>query len=269
MSSDLMVDPRIAARRAQVEASSAAVEGRRRRRWAGGVIVVALILGTGALAGLSPLASVREIGVVGAERTAPELIRVASGLKEKPPLIRLDVGQITARVERLPWVRRVTVERQWPRTVVLSIEERVPAAVAPCQASSEAGCLVDETGRVLAAAPEDARSPLPRLSGVPAAGAPGSQLPDVARGALAVASNLPSALRPLVVGVRGEGNEVSLDLQAPGRDRSPPVVRLGPPDRIQEKLTAAATVLARTSVNGVAVLDVRVPESPALTRLKR
>jgi hypothetical protein len=98
---------------------------------------------------------------------------------------------------------------------------------------------------------------------------PGDTLPAEARGALTVAVALPEALRPLVQGVRADGGEVVLDLQAPGRGASPPVVRLGLPDRIPDKLTSAATVLARTSVNAVAVLDVRVPESPALTRFRR
>jgi len=269
-----MVDPRIASRRAQVEADKAdkkAAEGRGRRRRAAAVIVVALVLGAGALAGLSPLASVRDIEVVGAQRTGTARVRAASGLEDGPPLVRVDAGRVTARLERLAWVRRATLERRWPRTVVLTVEERLPAALAPCQASPVTGCLIDEEGRVLAPASDDAAvgATLPRLSGVATVGEPGSQMPETAGGALAVAVRLPGALRQLVAGVRGEAGEVSLDLQAPGRERSPPVVRLGPPERIQEKLTAAATVLARTSVNGVGVLDVRVPESPALTRLKR
>lgn len=267
----LMVDPRIAARRARVEADAGTAPVRHRRRWALVLVVVVLLAAGAALAALSPLASVRRVEVVGAQRTASAAVRAASGLEERPPLLRVDTREVIARVQGLAWVRRATVERRWPSTVVLTVEERQPAAVAPCDAGAAAGCLVDGSGRVLAPASQDPRvaAGLPRLEGVPAAGEPGTMLPASASGALAVAVNLPSALRPLVLGVRGDGPDVVLDLRAPGRDASPPVVRLGPPDRIQDKLTAAATVLARTSVNGLAVLDVRVPESPALTRVKR
>jgi len=265
-----MIDPRIAARREQVEADAAAVM-RRRRRWRlVGVAALALIVGAGAVTVLSPLAGVRTIEVTGASRTGSDAVRSATGLRSGAPLVRIDTDAVVARVAALAWVRRVTLERRWPRTVVLTVEERTAVAVTPCRAVPQ-GCLVDRSGRVLGpVVPDDGTTAtLPRLVGVPVAGDPGTQLPETAQGPLAVASILPSALRPLVAGVRGEGAEVTLDLEAPGRSGGPPVVRLGPLERVPEKLTAAATVLARTSVNAVAVLDVRVPESPALTRIRR
>lgn len=264
-----MIDPRIAARRAGVEAEAAA-GSRSRRRVAAATVALVVLVGAGALMMLSPLVSVRTIEVRGAARTGPEVVRAASGLSSGTPLLRLDEQRVTARVAALPWVRSARLERRWPSTVVLSIEERQPAVVAPCLAGA-ASCLVDPSGRVLASATDDpkAAASLPRLVGVPMAGEPGATLSEAARGPLAVALALPAALRPLVQGVRSDGAEVALDLQAPGRGASPPVVRLGAPERIADKLTAAATVLARTSVNGVAVLDVRVPESPAMTRVKR
>ena len=265
-----MIDPRIAARRDQVAADAAAAVARRRRRRVTGAVAAALVVAAGSLALLSPLVGVRTIEVVGAARTGPEAVRAATELGSGDPLVRVDSNAVTARLRDLPWVRRATLERRWPQTVVVRVEERAPAAIAPCQAAPE-GCMVDSSGRVLAPLSGDVEeaAALPRLAGVPAAGDPGSQLPEVARGPLAVAVALPSALRPLVSGVRGEGPEVALDLLAPGRGASPPTVRLGRPERLGEKLTAAATVLARTSANGVAVLDVRVPESPALTRAGR
>ena len=265
------IDPRIAARRAEVQAEAAGATARRRRRVATFTIVVVVLAASGAAALLSPFASVQAIEVVGAGRTPVGDVRAASGLANRPPMIRVDEKQARAAIAALPWVQDVRLERRWPRTVVITVQERTPAAVGPCQAVGSSSCLIDVAGRVLAPLSADPKgaSTLPRLAGVPAAGPPGATVADAVQGPLAVAVALPEALRPLVMGVRGEGGEVSLDLQAPGRSESPPVVRLGGADRISEKLTAAATVLARTSVNGVAVLDVRVPESPALTRVRR
>ena len=264
------IDPRIAARRAEVEAETAAGASRHRRRLASAVIALVVLVGAGGLVLLSPLAGVRTIVVLGAGRTDPADVRAATGLQPGSPLVRVDEGAVAARVAALPWVRRARLQRRWPSTVVVRIDERRPAAVAPCQASGEA-CLIDAEGRLLAAASDDpvGAAALPGLVGVPGGGNLGETLPAAVLASLAVAVALPDGLRPLVLAIRTEGSEVSLDLRAPGRRDSPPVVRLGPGDRIPDKLTAAATVLARTSVNGVAVLDVRVPESPAVTRLAR
>lgn len=264
------IDPRIAARRARVEAEEVQADTRLRRRRGLCMIVVLGVLSAGSLLLLSPVASVRTVEVIGARRTSAVAVEVASGLADGRSMLRLDASGVRARVRNLPWVSRVKLERRWPATVVLTVSEREPAAIYPCRAGGATECLVDRTGRVLAPV-TDAASPvaLPRLSGVPAAGEPGSEVAEGGRGVLAVASALPVALRPLVLSVRGDGNEVALDLSAPGREHSPPVVRLGSAERIADKLTAAATVLARTSVNGVAVLDVRIPESPALTRVRR
>ncbi len=264
------VNPRIAARRVEVEADQAAVASRRRRSLAVATVALAAVLGAAAFALLGPVAGVRTVEVVGAPRTGAPAVLTAGGLSGRPPLIRVDEAQVAAGIVALPWVGGVKVERRWPRTVIVSVVEREPAAVAPCQAGAAAACLVDAGGRVLAPVGDDPQAAdLPRLAGVPAAGEPGATLPEAALGPLAVALALPVALRPLVAGVRGEAGEVSLDLRASGREAAPPVIRLGAPDRIPDKLTAAATVLARTSVNGLAVLDVRVPESPALTRVRR
>jgi cell division protein FtsQ len=265
-----MIDPRIAARRERVAAEAAAATPRRGRRLAACTVILVVVLSAAALVALSPVAGVRSVEVGGAGRTGSAAVRAASGLDDRPPLLRVDVGRIAARVEALPWVGTARVERRWPRTVAITVEERRPAAVAPCRAPGE-WCLVDATGRVLGPTSDDSKAAagLPRIGEVPAAGRPGESVPQAARGPLAVAVALPEALRPLVSLVTAEGNEVALNLVAPGRQASPPVVRLGLPERIPEKLTAAATVLARTSVNGVGVLDVRVPESPALIRARR
>ena len=264
------IDPRIAARRAEVEAETADGAARHRRRLAAVVMAVVVLVGASGLVLLSPLAGVRTIVVVGAGRTDQADVRAATGLAPGTPLVRVDAGEVAARVAALPWVRQARLQRRWPTTVVVSVDERQPAAVAPCKASGEA-CLIDAGGRLLAASSDDPEgaAALPQLVGIPAGGKPGETLPEAVLGPLAVAVALPDGLRPLVLAIRAEGSEVSLDLRAPGRRDSPPVVRLGPGNRIPDKLTAAATVLARTSVNGVAVLDVRVPESPAVTRLPR
>jgi hypothetical protein len=120
--------------------------------------------------------------------------------------------------------------------------------------------LLDGTGRILAnvAAPP-AEQPL--LDGVPPAGAPGTRLAQAGRPALAVAVALAPELRSRVVLITAQPDgEVELRLRPEG------VVRLGRSDRIAEKLQALRTMVARADLRRLAVLDLRVPTNPVLTR---
>jgi hypothetical protein len=64
-----------------------------------------------------------------------------------------------------------------------------------------------------------------------------------------------------VVGVAvAEGGQVELRLRPSG------VVRLGRTDKLSEKMLAVETVLTQVDLGRLAVLDVRVPSSPAITR---
>ncbi|SNX95050.1 cell division protein FtsQ [Geodermatophilus sabuli] len=77
----------------------------------------------------SPVLAVSTVRVDGAGTlTAGEVVEVA-GIAEGTPLLRVDVDAAEARVARLPQVASVEVARGWPRSVVVTIEERVPVAV--------------------------------------------------------------------------------------------------------------------------------------------
>ena len=57
-----------------------------------------------------------------------------------------------------------------------------------------------------------------------------------------------------------DGGQVELRLKPSG------IVRLGPPDQLAQKMLATQTVLTQVDLTRLAVLDVRVPASPAITR---
>ena len=288
---DVVLDPRIEERRRRVAAELSLTEAEyaaRTRRWRIACFAFALLTAlAGAVVVQTPAFGVREVRVQGAARTGAAEVAAATGLTRRTPLARVDTGAVARRVAALPWVDTVRVRRQLPGTVAVAVTERVPVAVVACgaDAPAEAGAggagdacraLVDRTGRVLALAgevPGEVDHPaagLPLVAGVPPAGMAGSQLAGDALAPLEVARLLPPALAPMVAEVvAGEDGAVRLHLRAPDRRGSPPTVLLGPPDRVAPKLTAAATVLARTGVAGVEVLDVRVPDAPALTRAGR
>jgi cell division protein FtsQ len=77
----------------------------------------------------SPVFAVSTVQVDGAgSLTAEEVVEVA-GITQGTPLLRVDVDAAEARVARLPQVASVEVTRGWPRSVVVTVVERVPVAV--------------------------------------------------------------------------------------------------------------------------------------------
>jgi hypothetical protein len=104
---------------------------------------------------------------------------------------------------------------------------------------------------------------LPALAGLAPAGPAGSSIGADGLATLAVAVALPAELRARTVGVApaaGGRGEVEMTLSPEG------MVRLGPPDDLDRKFTAIRAVLSQVDLQNLAVLDVRRPDNPVLTR---
>lgn len=106
-----------------------------RRRWLAWryLLVIGLVLaivGGGIYAvWFSTWLAVEDIEVSGAQTVEPADIRARSGIDEGKPLVRVDLATAERRIGALAVVRSVSVTRQWPHGVLISIEERVPIAV--------------------------------------------------------------------------------------------------------------------------------------------
>jgi len=72
---------------------------------------------------------VNEILVTGRRETPQAALLDAVRLARGAPILAYDLDQALKRVERLPWVRRASVERMLPDTIMLTIEERKPLAL--------------------------------------------------------------------------------------------------------------------------------------------
>jgi cell division protein FtsQ len=235
-------------------------EGRRRLRVLVGMATVAALGGGGWAATGSPLLDLDRVVVEGAVHTAPQEARFASGLRLGEQLVDVDEKAAARGVEALPWVDRATVRRRWPGEVRILVVEREPVAVTAVESGEVA--LVDDRGRVLewVAGPPPG---LPVLTGLTPAGPPGATLSPDGVAALSVAVALPEELRARTVGVapvEGDGGEVEIRLSPEGS------VRLGPPVDLDRKFDAIRAVFAQVDLGNLAVLDVRRPDSPVLTR---
>lgn len=255
------VDPRLRARRIEVARRAG------RRRLARVVVALGATAVVAAGWGLtrSPLLDVDRVDVRGAERSGADAVATAAAVAPGTPMVDVDPPGVRAAVGALPWVEHVSVTRDWPGTLRIAVRERRPVAVV---GEGRGAVVVDATGRVLAPAADLAPGEeVPVVLGVPVDGAPGELaaaddrgrlLPGLGR-ALEVARRLPAAL-PVPAGpvvVDGRAVDVELDV---GR------ARLGARGDVDDQLVSLATVLARVDLACLAVVDVRVPSAPAVTR---
>ena len=250
------MDPRIHRRRVEVRRE----EGRRRLRVLVGITTVVAVGCGGWAATGSPLLDLDRVVIEGAVHTAPDDARFASGLRKGEPLVDVDEETVRRAVEALPWVASARVRRHWPGEVRIRLVER--EAVAVTAAEGGASALVDGSGRVLAWV-DAPPAGLAVLTGVPPAGPAGSTLSPEAVATLSVAVALPPELRARVAGVapaEGGGGEVEMRLSPEGS------VRLGLPVDLDKKFDAIRAVLSQVDLRNLAVLDVRRPDNPVLTR---
>jgi xanthosine utilization system XapX-like protein len=269
----VVVDPRFAERRAQVERD---LRRRRRNQLIGGAVVLALAAGiVGALR--SSLLDVDQIQVVGATRTPVSQIVATSGIVVGQQLYDVDGTEAAHQLEALPWVRRARVARAWPGAVRISVVERQPVA----RVASAAGgwFLVDDSGRLLDPGGE-APDGLVLIDGVVPEGSPGMQLSDWATAAVGLVPRFPDMVATRTQGLRFVGNEADRAVQLvlrpeisgadEGREPPPPVVvEFGAVGQLAtEKLLALEAVLTQVDGRCVATIDVQIPSDPRVTRLE-
>lgn len=250
------MDPRFRRRRVEVRRE----EGRHRLRVLVAVsgVVVTGCAGWGATR--SPLFDLDRVKVEGAVHVGEDDVRSVSGLRLGQPLTDVQGAAVARAVESLPWVLGAEVHREWPGSVTIRLVERAPVAATRAEPGGYA--LVDNTGLVLERV--DSVPPgVVQLAGLPPAGEPGTRLSDEGVATVAVAVALPPALVARTAGVgpaEGGTGEVELRLTPEG------MVKLGAPDDLNRKFDAVAAVMAQVDLRNLAVLDVRRPESPVLTR---
>jgi cell division protein FtsQ len=224
----------------------------RARRWLRrGVLLLVLGLVVFAVwaVGWSSLLGVRHVDVSGERRTSQQVVLAAGAVPADQPLLRVDLGAIASRVEKLPTVAHVQVSRVWPRTVRISITERVPIAVVHRGPDMR---LIDANGVDFAAAP--AGAPYPRLD-LNLAAAP----PADVRAGLAVVQALPGAMLRRVGSVQAYNpTDVRLILTDGA------IVIWGSADRSLDK-AEVFTALERTHPKAT-TFDVSAPDAPAIRK---
>ena len=145
------------------------------------------VAGLGAKAGLT----VREVVLEGSRNTPPELVREAVGARRGDPTLGFSPQEARERLETIAWVERAHVERHFPGTIRVVIEERRPFAI---WQRDNRFSVIDREGRVVATENIGAFGRLPVVVG---AGAERTAAPmiDLLRGASEVEQRVQALVR--------------------------------------------------------------------------
>jgi len=205
----------------------------------------------------SSLLDVDSIDVRGATQTSRQAVLNAAEVQLGQPLTDVDLRGAADRVDDLPWVAEVDVERRWPGRIRVSVTERV--AVASLMGEDGTWYLIDAEGYALARA----QRPAPSLVAVPSYGKPivvGEMIERDGRSLVAVVSQLPPPIqrdtRQITVSEEA-GVELRID-----RIR----IWVGSEDDLDDKMGALVATMDQVDMAGVCVIDVRVPAYPAVKR---
>lgn len=221
------------------------------------ISLVLLVLGVGAYAATqSSFLSVEEIKVEGTEIRVTEVeVLEAAGVKQGDSMIGLDLAKIDEGVTSLSWVSEVTIERKWPRTILITLKEREPSVIAVLPNGQK--FLLDRSGVVLDEFHESSDLlPFIRVDEVGVLGAQISGITPLLRAAEEVTPDLGAwilALAPTGGGVRAElvGGVIA---------------ELGIGTDFRDEMRSLATVLTRVQLSCIEVIDVSIHQNPVITR---
>jgi cell division protein FtsQ len=198
---------------------------------------------------------VQHVTVVGLHHESTTAFLNASGLMQHPSMIGLSDASLARRVSSFPWIHSVSLQKHWPNSVVVTVQENVAVAVA--FNAKHVLDYVDAAGDSLGSAPLRANLPTleyahPQSTSWPFAHA--------GRGAAYVASQLPRAFSSQVAVITDNANgSVTLKMT------TPLTFILGPVTDLQAKFVAVASVIAHSTLQPGDVVDVTVPDELAVT----
>lgn len=209
-----------------------------------GVIVLAGAL-LGYLVFFSSVFGVRTVKVAGLHTLTAKQVTNAAGISHGSPLIRLDTAAVQRRVERLPDVASVTVNRSFPSTVTITVVERVPVGMVKVAGGY---VLVDKSG-------DQYRTVPARPAGLPLFVVPPGTSSKTTGGAVAtVAVALGATLRRSISSIQAlDPQAITLLLN------NSTVVAWGSPTQNDLKARVLTALLAR---HGGQQIDVTDPAAP-------
>ena len=219
-------------------------------------LVSAAVLVLYAAARLTSLFALTQVEVTGGSRVAQQAVRQATKPFLGESLVALDQDELRRRLEALPTVHSLRVDRAFPHTLRITVVPERPLAVVR---SGDEAWLVSDRGLVIRAAGEKAlRRRVTIWASSGSSLAPGAAVQEEnVRLSLEALRRLPARFPERVYSARAFDGAVTL-VVSEGTE-----LRLGQANALALKLAVAGRVLrtiGKSERAGLAYLDVSVPE---------
>jgi len=114
----------------------------------GWVLAAALVGAAVYVVGFSPVLAAKAVTITGTKVLTKQDVLAAAGVEVGTPLARVDTAAVAGRVAGLPAVAEVTVVRDWPNTLRITLTERKPRLAIP---ASSGYLIADASGVVFEA----------------------------------------------------------------------------------------------------------------------
>jgi cell division septal protein FtsQ len=193
---------------------------------------------------------VEQIRVLPTAILSPDAVIRASGLRGGERILLTRLGDVEARVARLPGVADASIVRRLPATVEIRVRERRPLAIL------EGTTLAVDADAVVVPVPDG--SSLPVAEGFKARPVPGRPIGAAWKAVLGAYGRFPAPL----------AERIGRIVVSPGalvmHTRDGIELRFGPLTDLGAKASAATSVLAHADEAGLALayVDLRVPQTP-------
>ncbi|MDA8211504.1 MAG: FtsQ-type POTRA domain-containing protein [Clostridia bacterium] len=206
----------------------------------------------------SPLFSVKDVLVEGAQALKVDEIQRLSGINPGINTFKLNLKEVQERVAMNPLVKQVKVKRDYPGAILIQVEERKAVALLPAQGEYLA---VDAEGYYLTRVKDFSKANLPIITGI--------RLGNLTPGKQIAGDGLAAALKFVQ---KMDQNQLANLSEVNGADPLGIViytlggteVRLGASERIEEKLALMREALKNSYGRKVEYIDITYAGKPVI-----
>lgn len=214
------------------------------------VIAVVLLCALAYLLGWSSVFSVKSVEVSGAPTAAVQVeIEKKSQIEVGQKLARVNPQSVARKIEKLPWIKEVTISRNWLSGIVaIEIKPREPLAL--FNSDQVPGQTIDADGQLFSL-PGFTNSNLPLIS---------AKSPESALEANELFTQLPENFRSQITSMMATStNTFTLNSIMDGREIR---IRWGDSQDMALKISVINELLQLPENKGIKVIDVVAPHAP-------